>query len=317
MHGLDQVSAPDAGTAKAMLDKIGGSWWAVYYGGPRRNGASIKTWTPATVAAYRKKGISRFLAIYVGRQVLINGRPPNKQIDDTPHLTGAQGKIEGADACSDAEPYGFGPGSPLCLDLENETFERARQGSVAYMLAWCKEVRARGFRPGVYANRPALQALHGHDDAPDWVWLAKWVGHSAAPDLDPHVIDGFADHLWRDVGCRVWQYAGHLHNPERPCQVLGINVDISVADEACLIGGHPTHPTDRLAEQVRKEDDMVIMITAPQKAPRALVGSRLIGFKGGHDLETFRTACAKADVPIIDWQCSVDQYNETSATFSR
>lgn len=314
MYGLDKVGAPDATTAKAMLNEIGGSWWAVYFGGPRRNRASIESWTPERIQTYRDKGITIFLPIYVGRQVLINGRPADRQIDDTRHLTAAQGKADGADAVNDAGPYGFGPGSPLCLDLENETFERAREGSVAYVLAWCQEVRARGFRPGVYTNKGALVRLHGQPHAPDWMWLAKWIDHVHIPGLDPHVIDNFGDHLWPDVGQRVWQYAGALRNPTRPCRVRGLDVDINIADPTCLVGGGAGPALEELT--VRKEDDMVILISAPQQAVRALVGSKVIGFKGGDDLESFRAACAEADVTVVEWRCTVDQYDDTTKLYN-
>jgi hypothetical protein len=309
MHGLDRASAPSAAQAKAMLNEIGGSWWAVYIGGPRRASAS---WTPAVVEAYKLHGVDSFLLVYVGRQVLLNGRPPNRQIDDRRLLTTAQGKIDGADAVRDADAFGFGRGSPIALDLELETFQHAPRGSIAYICGWCEEVRAQGRRPGLYTNKPTLVELNERPDGPDWVWIAKWVTHLHDSALVTRPIRDFSNSLWATPGQRCWQYAGNL-GPDKLCTVGGLQVDINVADSDCLVGA--AGAAMLRAQPVPKEDDMVIMITAPAKAPRAIVGSKLIGFQSAADRQSFIAACEKADVPIIDWQCSVAQYNATSGTF--
>lgn len=309
MHGLDRASAPTAAQARAMLNEIDGSWWAVYIGGPRRASGS---WTPAAVEAYKIHGISRFLLVYVGRQVLLRGRPPNKQINDRSLLTSAQGKIDGLDAVRDADAFGFRAGSPICLDLELETFEQEPRGSIAYICGWCQEVRAQGRRPGLYSNKPTFAELNERADGPDWVWLAKWVDHRHDAGLVTRPISGFSDSLWSQPGQRCWQYAGNLA-ADKLCVVGGLQVDINVADSDCLVGA-PGGDVLR-AQTVPKEDDMVIMITAPAKAPRAIVGSKLIGFQSAADRQAFIAACDKADVPIVDWQCSVAQYNATSGIF--
>ncbi len=232
-HGLDAAQPPSAAKAKAMLDQIGGTWWNVYIGGPE----ATVTWTPAQVRAYEQEGITQFLLCYVGRQS-----------GEVSRLTVAQGEQDGRDACQLAANFGMAAaGTPLCLDVELRTFEAAPGASLDYAGSWCQEVRGRGFRPGVYANPATLLALHQRAARPDWVWIASWVRHDADPGADPHKAASVPEENWPREGQRVWQYAGAFGN--QSCQVGGVDVDIDVADPACLAsrggpvinGGHP-HP---------------------------------------------------------------------------
>ena len=59
---------------------------------------------------------------------------------------------------------------------------------------------------------------------------------------DPHSIPLLPAELWGKPGQRAWQYAGAYD--KRPCQVLGLDVDINVADVGCLAnppGGQQAH----------------------------------------------------------------------------
>jgi len=219
LHGLDRASAPAAGKAKSMLDEIGGTWWNVYMGGPESGGSG---WTPDLVQQYRDHGISRFLLIYVGRQ---SGH--------VPLLTTSQGRKDGREACQLAEQFGHSAeGTPVCLDLEGRTFDAAQHASLDYVCGWCHAVRAHGFRPGVYSNPRALVPLHDRDDKPDWIWVASWVQHDLNPGAKPRQAPGVPRTLWPDLGQRVWQYAGAFD--DKACAVGGLDVDINVADGACL-----------------------------------------------------------------------------------
>jgi hypothetical protein len=229
LHGLDRATAPEPATAKAMLDAIHGSWWNVYIGGPRRHQAAA-TWTPERVQQHIAQGITRFLLTYVGRQVLPDRKPP---IDDRHLLTSAQGKQDGEEACRIAERFGYGAGTPLCLDLEAGTFDRSERGSMAYTTGWCRAVRDRGFRPGVYSSPRALTRLAREEERPDWVWVAKWVGNKFNASADPHRVEDLADNLWGKPGQRVWQYGGKTKDGQ-PALVGGLEVDINVADDGCL-----------------------------------------------------------------------------------
>jgi hypothetical protein len=230
VQGLDRAGAPDAAKAKAMLDEIGGVFWNVYVGGPRRAKAAA-SWTPDLVDQYRDKGISRFLVCYVGRQVLPNHDPP---IDDRQLLTSAQGETDGEEACRLAERFGFGAGAPICLDIERSTFDASKKGSLDYATGWCKAVRERGFRPGVYANRDPVVALASREHRPDWVWVCSFVRHDHDPAADPHRIPKLADDVFGGAGQRAWQYGASFGGTK--ALVGGVEVDIDAADGECLAG---------------------------------------------------------------------------------
>jgi hypothetical protein len=215
VQGLDRATAPTADMAKRMLDQIGGRWWNVYIGGPESGGHG---WSPALVKEYVRHGIEHFMLTYVGRQ---HHGP----------LTTAQGKIDAVEALRIAAGYGYSSGFPLCLDVEIRTFNSAPSQTVEYAKAWCATVRSAGARPGVYANPAPLKAMAQGKVPADFVWVASWLSHGPAPH-DPHAIPQLPGELWPRPGERAWQYAGAYDN--RPCQVLGLDVDINVADLGCL-----------------------------------------------------------------------------------
>jgi hypothetical protein len=230
LQGLDRATAPDAAKAKAMLDEIGGLFWNVYIGGPRRSKAAA-SWSPDVVETYKGKGINRFLVTYVGRQVLPQHDPP---IDDRRLLTSAQGERDGEEACKLAAQFGFGAGTPICLDVERSTFDATNKGALDYACGWCKAVRAKGFRPGLYANRDPVKAIAGRDSGPDWVWVCSFVRHDVNPDADPHRIPKLSDDVFGEPGQRAWQYGASFEG--EAATVGGLNVDIDAADSECLAG---------------------------------------------------------------------------------
>ena len=239
LHGLDRAAAPPAAKAKAMLEEIHGTWWNVYIGGPRSAGSG---WTPDRVREYVAQGITQFLLTYVGRQVI-----PRRHIDDSSLLTASQGGRDGEEACRIAARFGYGAGTPICLDLELSTFEASHQRSLNDAGGWCRAVRDRGLRPGVYGNLSVVIPLEARGDRPDWVWVARWVAHKVDPGADPHRIPDLANGLFSKAGQRAWQYAGAFDNV--PVRVGGLDVDISVADRGCLAG---------VATKQRQEDLTIV-----------------------------------------------------------
>jgi peptidoglycan hydrolase-like protein with peptidoglycan-binding domain len=213
VQGLDTASAPDPALAKRMLDQIDGHWWNVYIGGPT---SRASRWSPSLVREYARRGIDRFMLTYAGRQW---GGP----------LTRAQGETDARDALRLAKSYGYSGNFPLCLDVERKTFDDSPSGTIEYARAWCATVRENGARPGVYANPDPLKAMHGKVGA-DFVWIANWVATSAGR-RDPHEVPLMPAAMWGRAGERAWQYAGH---PEDKVTVLGVAVDINVADLGCL-----------------------------------------------------------------------------------
>lgn len=270
MHGLDRATPPPAGVAKAMLDRIGGSWWNVYIGGPR---ASV-TWTPEQVAGYQDQGVRHFLLTYVGRQ---DG--------DVARLTAAQGRTDGADACRKAAAFGFGAGNPVCLDLELRTFEAAGSKSLDYVGGWCTAVRDEGLRPGVYANVGPLVALAERDARPDWVWVARWSHDDFRPSAHPDQVAGLGER-WK--GRRAWQYAGELHLGHLDPRFDGITIDINVTTAECrcltgLDGERQRPPT------TEEEDDMFTFSTEG-KPVFFVAGGKAVGLNSANDLQAIRAA---------------------------
>ena len=215
LQGLDRATAPSAAAAKKMLDAIGGRWWNVSIGGPESGGHG---WARAVLEDYARHGIERFMLTYVGRQW--NGP-----------LSRAQGDADAADALKRARRFGYTGAFPICLDVELRTFESAPAKTVEYARAWCAAVRAEGARPGVYANPVTLKAMAKGNVPADFAWVASWVGHGVSP-RDPHRITSMPDDLWSGPGQRAWQYAGQFGG--KACRVLGLDVDINVADPGCL-----------------------------------------------------------------------------------
>ena len=215
LQGLDRATAPAADMAKRMLDQIDGGWWNVYIGGPESGGHG---WSPEVVREYARHGINHFMLTYVGRQ----HKGP---------LTTAQGKADAIDALKIANSYGYTKNFPLCLDVEIGTFNSSPSKTVAYTKAWCATVKSAGARPGVYANPAPLKAMAQGKVPAEFVWVASWLNHGPTPH-DPHAIPQLPNDLWGKPGERAWQYAGEFD--KRPCQVLGLDVDINVADVGCL-----------------------------------------------------------------------------------
>jgi peptidoglycan hydrolase-like protein with peptidoglycan-binding domain len=219
VHGLDRQSAPEsAALARRMLDAIGGRWWNIYIGGPFFKG---KGWSPAQVQDYVRHGIDRFMLTYMGRQA--GGT-----------LSRAQGLADGRDALAIAGRYGYGGNFPLCLDVEADTYPSAPGPTLEYVRAWCATVKAAGARPGLYSSPSTLAALHGKVAA-DFVWVASWISHHKV-DEDPRAAPHMPADLWPAQGQRAWQYSAAFGPPHHvvPCTVLGLDVDINVADLECL-----------------------------------------------------------------------------------
>jgi hypothetical protein len=220
-QGLDKDSPPDAAKAKQMLDHIHGRWWNVYIGGPY----SGKHWTPAIVRDYAHRGIDCFMLTYVGQQY---GGPQHY----TGTLTRERGHVDGKDALECLRRFGYSGRVPVALDIEGDTFVARRSGTIDYARAWCDAVRAGGAIPGIYTNPSPLVALHQAGVDVEFVWVAKWITiHPRA--VDPHVISDLPSSMWSRPGQRAWQYAGGAEGRTH-CAVLGVDVDISVADLGCL-----------------------------------------------------------------------------------
>jgi hypothetical protein len=215
LHGLDRAQAPPAAKAKQMLDAVHGKWWNVYVGGPT---SLASGWSPTLVKSYVAHGIERFMLTYAGRQ---QGGP----------LTRTQAQADAREALRLAKSYGYTGHFPLCLDVELPTFESAPSRTIDYTRAWCESVHAAGARPGVYANPGPLKAMAEAGIPARFVWIASWVSHSTGRH-DPHAATSMPAHLWAKKGERAWQYAATFAGGS--CRVLGLEVDVNVADDDVL-----------------------------------------------------------------------------------
>ena len=255
-QGLDRGVAPPAATAKKMLDTIDGRWWCVYIGGPYY---SLRGWSPETVREYVRHGIDRFMLTYVGQQAGGQFREGE--------LTAQRGRRDAQEALALAKNYGYSGDFPLCLDVELQTFNHAQSKTVEYARAWCAAVKEAGARPGVYANPAPLQAMAKGKVPAEFVWIASWVTNTASR-RNPHEAKGIPANLWARSGQRAWQYAGILGD-DKPCNILGFNVDINVADLGCLApppnGKGKTEQPQKRARALRRGDRGPLVVRATHR----------------------------------------------------
>lgn len=212
--GLDCADAPSPAEAGRMLREVKGAFWCVYIGGPT---SAATGWTPALVRAYATAGIQQFLPIYCGRQ----SRGP---------LTADQGFKDGQEAVRLLQRFGWAPGAPCALDIEQPTGASDPDGATAYADGYSVALRQAGYVPGVYAVPSFLNRLSTETNRPQFVFVASWVRTALDPSRDPAHIAGLSDTAW--AGERVWQYAG---GPD--VMVGDLNVDIDVAN--CPLAAPP------------------------------------------------------------------------------
>jgi peptidoglycan hydrolase-like protein with peptidoglycan-binding domain len=253
-QGLDRGVAPPAATAKKMLETIDGRWWGVYIGGPYY---SLHGWTPDILREYVRHGIDRFMLIYVGQQA--GGQYREGE------LTAQRGRRDAQEALALAKNYGYSGDFPLCLDIELPTFNHAQSKTIEYARAWCATVREAGARPGIYANPAPLQAMAKAKVPAEFVWIASWVSTTAS-HRDPHDAKGFPVNLWARHGQRAWQYGGIIKG--KPCNILGFNVDINVADLGCLApppDGKKKQQTAKRVRALRRGDRGPLVVRATHR----------------------------------------------------
>ena len=129
---------------------------------------------------------------YVGRQAPCRGGSDKPKINWKPGVAEGQGR-ESADDAVDAAPTGLKAlglphRSPAYVDIEPfPSGSKACDTSVRrFLLGWIKELRARGYRAGVYGLPTAairvLVAAHKADSSypiPDAIWFADYDGNAS------------------------------------------------------------------------------------------------------------------------------------------
>jgi hypothetical protein len=271
---FDIAVAPSPAKARAGVDALGGPVTAglhVYLGGHR---CVASGWTPERIRQYADAGIRQFLLTYVGDQ----------RRDQLGELRGA---THGRDAVALAGALGWTRGAPLVVDVEAPTYDAKPEASLEYVAGWCAAVRAAGHRAGIYSSvRGVSGAWALGADAPDFGWVARWLGHERQP-ADPRAIKGVSAATFPRRGQRAWQYAGELRegSTRLRCRLVGLDVDLDVADDGLLVGPPGERPRlEALAEKARNDDVRLF-----QRQLRAVDGGALAtlnpsgatGFYGG------------------------------------
>lgn len=194
---------------------------------------------------------------------------------------------------------------------------------IAYSFGCCPHgevLVGQGWNNRQFANGADLVGANNGTDA-DWYTVLVFVGGDVSTgDEEPptaQMIQATADLIGegRRTGRCGTQVLPHKDFKQKPCPG-------SAFTALCREWHNRPLPTAKPAPALpilQEDDDMVIVITAPNKPPRAIVQGKLIGFrpdpKGGSQYTDFRAALVKAKVPIVDWVCDVAQYDAMSETY--
>lgn len=208
--GFDTCQAPSLDTMRAWLDSpyraVG-----VYFGGRARACADQPELDRSWVRDASDLGW-RMLPIYVGSQapcVFAANKKPYPIDGSDPWANGTQ---EGADAVERAGDTGFAEGSALYLDMEayDQSSADCADPTLDFVRAWNREVRRRGYLPGLYSSSDAgikhiERARRGDTaDLPTAVWFARWKSPATVDDEPALDQDAWQPHR------RIHQYGGNV-----------------------------------------------------------------------------------------------------------
>jgi len=247
-YGFDACTAPSQEAMDAWWEESPYAAVGVYIGGSNRlcNQPELDaTW----VKKQRKTGWL-VLPIWVGPQAACSS------YDDvmTPDVDAAEkeGRAEAGKAIAAARGLGITKGSTLYYDLEDYDLvpDDCRQPALAFVSGWTKQLRAKGYRAGVYSNIGAAITSLSEADVlspgsyamPDVIWFAwengradtktdervrskEWDGHQRIHQYDLDVQQTYGgtaltiDKNWVDVG------KGSVGSPSKNlCK--GVSVDL-------------------------------------------------------------------------------------------
>src|SRR5437016_10914531 len=200
--------------------ELGWEWLGMYVGGPRA--MSRDAWHE-TANRYPVRDLqpafNGFMPIYVGRNV---GDDPNRPWDALAAFTFEQGVIDGDEATVLTGACGFDRETPLCLDIEYNTWEQHPQATARYVAGWVSVVNAAGHKAGIYADRATVTAL-GRPELVDFVWCAYW--RSRATGLQQAPVGDY-DPSWPPPW-NIWQFGGSV--------IAGVSVDLNSLGEGLAL----------------------------------------------------------------------------------
>jgi hypothetical protein len=225
-RGFDACSAPSTTT---MSDWNASPYRAIgiYIGGAERACSEpnlTATWTSQEAAAGW-----HLIPIYVGLQ------PPGSSCCTSfPAADAAgDGAAAAADAVTQAQAIGLGPGNPIYFDQEPYTRDASNSSAaLSFLEAWTKGLHADGYLSGVYASEssgvPDLVSEVGTGyTEPDDLWIANWNNQQTTSDPNVPAAD-WSDHQ------RLHQYEGGYN------QTYGgatLNIDGDYLDSATAASG--------------------------------------------------------------------------------
>ncbi len=171
-------------TCAAPASSVMNDWWnsspysavGIYIGGPTRVCAQDNLsadWVSAQAAAGW-----HMMPVYAGLQAAGISSSSGR----------SQGHDSADDAVADAKALGFPAGSVVYLDMENYTSSVYSGRVIDYVAGWSAEMRALGYRAGVYAGGssgvPDLASVYYNSDyaMPDVIWTANWDGNADVSD---------------------------------------------------------------------------------------------------------------------------------------
>ena len=224
--GFDTCDAPGVAEMWVWRQHSPYSTVAVYMGGELRHCTNPflddGVWLPRVV----EQGW-RIIPIYVGPQAPCT---TYRVVIDAANAA-AHGATVGRDAVARARIVGFPSGAPIYYDLEAyRGADLACSDAVnAFVSGWVREVRAAGYRTGLYATPEsglAAQARAIADPAlatVDAIWIARWNGRPNLFGYDPNVLPTT---LW-STRSRIHQYEG---DHDETWGGVTINIDTNLVD---------------------------------------------------------------------------------------
>ncbi len=192
MAGFDTCTAPSLTTMKAWRAKYAAT--AIYIGG-QMMACGYGNLSASWVQQAEAMGWS-LMPTYVGLQApcdSFSGKINASQ-------AASQGTAAANQAISNANSFGFGPGSPIYYDMEayNHGIASCKTAVLTFLDAWDRQLAAKGYVSGVYSS--ALSAatdlqttstIAGHALAePKAIWFALWDNANnltGSPDLSSAV----------------------------------------------------------------------------------------------------------------------------------
>lgn len=213
--GFDTCAAPSLRAMKAWSRSSPYRAVGIYVGGISR-ACGLGNLDHAWVQEVRGYGF-HFIPTYVGRQAPCTGF--SARISRNEKVAHSQGTWAAQDAVRAMKALGFGPGSPVYIDIEQYDGGAACSSAVVQFVAgWSAELHRDGFVSGYYSSQLKDMIAKRYITHPDAVWIARWNDRPGV-----YGIDGISNKLW-DRHRRLHQYEGP-HNARFGGFTLNIDSD--------------------------------------------------------------------------------------------